>query len=120
MYQMAPSTELAPGTSLVQFAPRGMASYVGTPTYWGTPAGEAGIRGLGCACAGKCAHCSEGFGYFDSGMDYSQWGAAEWATVGLGAYAVFSMLFTTSRATRATVEGVRRTRKRIGKRISGR
>lgn len=119
-YLMAPSTELAPGTSLVQFMRRGgngFGSYVGTPTYWGTPAGQAGIRGLGCVCG--CGHCNDGFGYFDSGMDYTQWGVPEWATVALGAYALISVLFTTSRVTRATVEGVRRTRKRIGKRIAG-
>lgn len=73
--------------------------------------------GLGCvACAGTC----EGLGLFDSGTDVSGWGALEWGAVGLGLFAAFSMFSTTRRATRAVGEGVRRTRRRVGKRIAGR
>ncbi len=71
-------------------------------------------RGLG-AC---CASC-EGMGFFDSGLDPSGWAWPEWGTVALGAYVLMSTIFTTRRAVRSVGEGVRRTRKRIGKRVSG-
>lgn len=40
-------------------------------------------------------------GYFSSGADVTQWGIAEWATAVVGAYMVFSTVFTTRRATRS-------------------
>lgn len=75
MYMMAQSTgPQAPGTGLVQHA-----------------------TGLGCAsCGGTC----KGMGLFDSGMDFSQWGAVEWLIVAVGGYMVISTVFTTGRAVR--------------------
>ena len=92
---------VGPGTSMVQFV---------KPN-----------TGLGCACKGGgmgCA-CNKGMGLFDSGTDFTGWGLPEWGLVALGGYMIFSTLFTTRRAAARVGEGVRRTRKRIGKRISG-
>ena len=91
-------------------------------TYFGTPAGAAGIRGLGCGC-GCGGRCSDGMGLFDSGLDPTGWGWPEWGIVALGVYAAFSIMFTTASGTRAAREGVRRrvrrTRRRIGSKIAG-
>ena len=62
-------THYGPGTSMVQFT---------KPAF--------GMAGCGCGCGGKC-----GMGLFDSGADFSQWGVAEWAVIGLGAYVVLSI-----------------------------
>jgi hypothetical protein len=70
-----------------------------------------GLAGLGCAagqpckCGGKCKH---GMGIFDSGTDISGWGWEEWSVVGVGAFAVWSMLS----ATQSGVRSVRRTVRR--------
>ena len=58
--------------------------------------------GLGCPC-------KNGLGLFDSGIDFTTWGPAEWAVVAVGAYAAFSLMGDTKR-------GYARTR-RIGKAV---
>ena len=65
--------------------------------------GCAGVAG-GCGCGGNC-----GMGLFDSGMDFTTWGAPEWAIVAIGLYSVLSLLGDTKR-------GYERT-KRIGKAV---
>ena len=98
-----------PGTSMIQFK---------RPAF-----------GMG-ACCDSCAHggtCSgKGMGLFDSGMDFTTWGLPEWSIVGLGAYMVFSTLFTTKRAAQGVAripggvrKGIKRGRKRLGAKIAG-
>lgn len=63
-----------------------------------------GLSGFGCAdCGGTC-----GLGLFDGSP--SEWGMAEYAVLGLGAYALLSMVFTTKRAASrvAAIPGNRR------------
>ena len=68
--------------------------------------GLRGCAGLGgCGCGGTCG----GLGLFDSGMDFTTWGWAEWATVGMGLYTLFSFVGDTKR-------GVTRVR-RVGKAV---
>lgn len=55
-------------------------------------------QGLGCDC-GCGMGC--GMGLFDSGLDFSQWGVAEWATILGGLYVAFSVFSTTKRAARS-------------------
>ena len=69
------------------------------------------VNGLGgCHCGGTCGGCgghSHGMGLFDSGLDYSGWGLAEFAVVGAGVYlgvSLISDLFSAGR----TVGRVRR------------
>jgi hypothetical protein len=61
-----------------------------------------GPKGMGCAglgCAGRGLGCGcKGLGLFDSGIDYTTWGGAEWAIVVIGGYMLLSTFFTTSRA----------------------
>jgi hypothetical protein len=73
--------------------------------HFGAPGlhGCAGVAG-GCGCGGSC-----GMGLFDSGMDFTTWGAPEWAIVAVGVYAGLSLLGDTKR-------GYERTR-RIGKAV---
>jgi hypothetical protein len=73
--------------------------------HFGAPGlhGCAGVAG-GCGCGGSC-----GMGLFDSGMDFTTWGAPEWAIVAIGLYSVLSLLGDTKR-------GYERT-KRIGKAV---
>jgi len=52
-----------------------------------------------------------GLGLFDSGMDLSSWGIGEWAIVGIGLFALFSMFQTGKR-------GVGSVRKAVGRRRS--
>lgn len=102
MYRLAPAPQPLPGTQLIQRVDGdGLGDYRSTPIYFATPAGQAGIRGLGCSGNCGCKDCGNGFGYFDSGADFTGWGAAEWGTVAFAVYALGSMLFTTARATRA-------------------
>lgn len=66
---------------------------------------------MGCTdCGGKCGGGVSGLGssdglfgtgLFASGFDLSGWNWAEWLTVVLGAYAVYSMVSTTKRGARA-------------------
>lgn len=105
MYDLAPARQPAPGTELVErySGPQGFGAYVGTDNYFLTPAGQAGIRGMGCP--GKCSGVGAfmdgtgllGTGLFTTGTDVSGWGVGEWAIVGLSAYMVVSSVFTTKR-----------------------
>jgi hypothetical protein len=99
-YLNTPGASLpGPGTRLVEHwgGHTGFGDYVPTDNYFLTPAGQAGIRGLGCACAGMVG-CNCGMGLFDAGMDFSQWGPGEWAVVVVGAYVLFSTVWTTGQA----------------------
>ena len=52
---------------------------------------------------------------FDSGLDFSGWGAAEWLMVAAGAYVLFSVFSTTKRGygqARRTYKRLRSTRGR--------
>jgi hypothetical protein len=72
-------------------------------------------RGMGCApCGGKCglgccAGLCSGLGIFDS-MDFTTWSWPEWAVLGVAAFALFSMVSTTKRATRTIKRKLRRRR----------
>ena len=71
------------------------------------------LPGLGCGGSCGCSKDCGGLGFFDSGMDISGWGIAEWSTVaGLG-YMVLSTVFTTKRAVRSVGRKVRRARRRV-------
>jgi len=95
-------THLGPGTSFVQ------------RINW-TQQQENQMEGLGLGCAGCGGNCGRcGLGLFDSGVDLSGWGIAEWAVVGIGGYALLSTVFTTQRATRR----VRKSFKRYARRAS--
>jgi hypothetical protein len=66
--------------------------------------------GMGCAdCGGKC----KGLGLFDSGADFTQWGAGEWAIAIVGGYMLVSTVFTTGRAVKSVraIPGERRKRR---------
>ena len=101
-YLMTPGVRLGPGTSLVErltiAKPAGVGQYVGTPTYFGTPAGQLGIRGLGCGGSCGCSDCQHGMGLFDSGLDPSGWGAGEYAALAGVAWLLYSTVFTARRA----------------------
>lgn len=120
-------THYGPGTSMVQFVPRGFQgmgdceSLEGLKTCCDSCAhgGSCG-RGLsGCGCNKGLM----GLGLFESGMDFSGWTWQDWMVVGLGGYVLTSVFFTGRRAVRQVREGVskrvRRTRKRIGAKIAG-
>jgi len=107
---------LGPGTSMVQFIdwrePQERQMLTAFP---GGVSGLAGCcpPGLGaCSCGGACDTCSGGLGLFES-MDFSTWSWPEWAIVGLGVWAVGSMLFTGSRgvARVRAIPGERRRRR---------
>lgn len=65
-----------------------------------------GVSGLGCGgkCGGSCCGGGDhahGMGLFESGLDYTQWGVAEWGAVIVGGYLVMSLVgdaFSTKRA----------------------
>lgn len=89
-------------------------AYVGSIPCSGPPVGgpgvPAGLQALGCAaCGGKCGM---GLGLFDSGLDFSQWGIAEWTAIGLGTYLLFSVAGDTRRATDTVRATVRRRRRK--------
>jgi len=135
MYAIEAAPQPGPGTELIERW-TGMGAYFGTPSYFMTPAGQEGIRGmgyyeqrtapqpgpgtqlverwtgLGCGCAGcGCAgmgslplnSCGTTIdaGIFCSGTDFSQWGLEEWSIVIVGAYMLFSTLWTTKQAVSA-------------------
>lgn len=51
-----------------------------------------GLGRCGCGCSGTCeCAAASGLGLFDSGFDLTQWGIAEWATVGIGLYLATSL-----------------------------
>lgn len=90
-----------------------MGQYIPTQSYMMTPAGQAGVRGLGglgcgcgcstpspCGCSGGMGTLGDGTGLlgsglFEGGFDPSTWGPAEWAVVALGGYVAWSVFFTT-------------------------
>lgn len=61
--------------------------------------------GLGCS---SCQ--SKGVGLFDSGLDVSGWGIAEWAIAGIGIYALASTFVQTKRNYQRVRRVVRRRR----------
>lgn len=67
---------------------------------------QAGMGCLGSCCGGGC-----GLGLFDSGMDFSQWGVAEYATLAGGLYVLFSVFSTTKRAVKTVHRKARAARK---------
>ena len=142
MYTMEPAPQPGPGTELIEHW-TGMAAYFGTPSYSMSPAGQEGIRGMGCGMG-----CSDGLGdyvdlaapqpgpgtelvqrwsgmgslfdgtgLFGSGLflsnDPGTWGVGEWAAIGIVGFAVVSMLDTGRRAGRATVRKSRAIRKAV-------
>lgn len=114
MYLMGKGHEHeGPGTSMVQRIHWGEAQETQlSDTFQPDVTG----RGLGsCGCKG----CAKGLGLFETGFDVSGWTWAEWGIVLLGAYAAYSMLFTTRTAASAVSSGVRRTRKRLARRVAG-
>lgn len=79
------------------------------------------LLGLGCPdCGGTCGQSKGllGLGIFDSGLDWTQWGLSEWATIAFGAWALMSMFGSAKRAAGAvgalapTKAGKRKRRKR--------
>jgi len=96
----------SPGTTLIEHwgGSRGVGKYVPTPNYFLTPAGQAGVRGLGCLCGtGPCSCGMSGlFGtsLFESSSP-ADWGVGEWASIVVGGFVLFSVFDTTKRGTRA-------------------
>lgn len=79
--------------------------------------GMGGLRGLrGCACGGCGMGQPRGMGLFDTPFDLSTWGWPEWGIAILGGYALFSMIFTSSRAQRSISRSAAARRKRGAKR----
>lgn len=105
----------------------GVGQYIPTTSYLLTPAGQAGIRGLGglgcgcgcsapspCGCNGGMGTLGDGTGFlgsglfngnglfgaglFEGGWDVTTWGPAEWAVLVIGGYVVFSTVWTTGKA----------------------
>ena len=101
----------------------GMGQYIPTQSYLMSSAGQAGIRGLGCACGCGACGCGQpggmgtlgdgtgflgtglfngnglfGAGLFEAGWDVTTWGPAEWAVMVIGGYVVFSTIWTTGKA----------------------
>ena len=102
MYRMTSGPQPGIGTQLVQRSD-GVGEYIGTSTYMMTPAGQAGIRGLTGCCrgGGLGCNCNDGLGIFDTGFtDFASWGAPEFMVAAVGAYILFSVLFTTKTAAR--------------------
>ena len=109
-YLNSPDKAPRPGTALVEHwgGHSGFGKYVPTQNYSLTPAGQTGIRGMGCLCPGM-GGCNCGLGQtgifgtslFES-SDPSTWGLGEWASIAVGGYIVVSVLFTTRTAARAT------------------
>jgi hypothetical protein len=56
----------------------------------------------GCHCGGTCGGCgghSHGMGLFDTGLDLTGWGVAEYSVVGIGLYTLFKIIGDTRRVT---------------------
>ena len=66
-----------------------------------------GCAGMGCGCGGSC---KRGLGLFDS-MDFTTWGPAEFAVIGVGAYLILSLAGDTRRAATSVRKSVRRRRR---------
>lgn len=66
---------------------------------------------------GSCFGCQgPGLGMFESGMDWTQWGVAEWITVAAGAYFAFSLISDVGRGASKVRRTVRSSRARAAKR----
>lgn len=61
-----------------------------------------GMSGLGCDCRG-----CRGLGLFDTGLDLTGWGWAEWLTVFVGVYVVISVFSSTRRTVGRVRSGFR-------------
>src|SRR5271170_1974021 len=81
------------------------------------PAEEMGMGRLGCGCGcsgggdscGGSASAVNGLGQlFASGTDISGWGVGEWGIVALGAFAVYSVFFTSKSAVSSISSSSRR------------
>jgi hypothetical protein len=78
------------------------------------PAEEMGLGG--CGCGGTCGGCGGhdhmqpmGMGQlFSSGFDISGWGVGEWSIVAVGAYALYSVFFTSKTAVSSVSSASRR------------
>jgi hypothetical protein len=76
------------------------------------PAEEMGLGG--CGCGGTCGGCGghdhgQGLGQlFSSGFDISGWGVGEWSIVAVGAYALYSIFFTSKTAVSSVAASSRR------------
>lgn len=81
--------------------------YSGLQTELPAPVGM-GCAGGTCHCGGKCGQ--HGMGIFDSGTDISGWSWKEWGVVGIGAFAVWSMMSATQSGVRSVRRVVRRRR----------
>lgn len=74
-----------------------------------------GLAGMGACCSaceksgGSCG--GKGVGLFDDPLNLDSWGAAEYAVAAVGAYALWSVFFTTRAAARSVAEGGRRVRR---------
>jgi hypothetical protein len=56
------------------------------------------MQGMGCGCSGLGCSCGKsGLGLFESGMDYTAWGAPEWTIAVLSVYTLFSIFGDTKR-----------------------
>lgn len=64
--------------------------------------------GSGCTCGGTCSKL--GLGLFDS-ADWTTWGLAEWATIGVGFYLGMSILGDLGRGARGVKKTFRRRRR---------
>lgn len=71
-----------------------------------------GMAGCGCGCGGDCGGHGAGLGLFEAGLDWSQWGIAEWTLVGLGSYLVLSIVGDMFSAGRKVTGAVRKRRAR--------
>lgn len=109
-YELGDAQYFGPGTALIERWPEGFGGYVQTQNFFMTPAGQAGIRGLGCGCGGNCdcgmgdtsaATFADPFpGLFQS-QNPADWSGTEWlVAIGVG-YAVYSMIFTAKRGARS-------------------
>lgn len=75
------------------------------------PAEEMGLGG--CGCGGTCGGCGNGHAHgmgqlFSSGLDLSGWGVGEWSIVAIGAYALYSVFFTSKTAVSSVSAASRR------------
>lgn len=130
-------TETGDGGGSEATGSTGIGQYVGTPTYFSTPAGQAGIRGLGCGCgcsATPSCGCASGMGtlgdgtgflgtglfngngllgagLFEQGFDPSTWGPAEWAVILLGGYVAWSVFYATKAGVNYAATVPQRTRR---------
>lgn len=77
----------------------------------------------GLGCLGKtdcgCGCSNSGLGLFDSGLNFDQWGFAEWAAVAVGAYLAISIFGDALTAGRATARGYSKVKRGVKRGVSG-